>query len=151
MKYLEPHLLWNFTPVSTQMIFVSIFPGVHFQDSGPGWRPSSRQSLTNGSVYGAWMFPGLEAKGWNTILNKGEIYNNCKLKLRSWTLIIKGREFLSALSKASGPAESFHRFCMQRLFFGLCARCTIVSNYSIVPAREHIFHCNDEKSFPYSP
>ena len=28
-------------------------------------------------VYAAWMHPELEKKGWNTVLNKGEIYNNC--------------------------------------------------------------------------
>lgn len=31
-------------------------------------------------VYGAWLYPELEKKGWNTVLNKGEIYNNCTSK-----------------------------------------------------------------------
>lgn len=30
------------------------------------------------AVYGAWLHPELQKKAWGTILNKGEIYNNCK-------------------------------------------------------------------------
>ena len=49
------------------------------------WRWSSMQVSTfplDGSeadilVYAAWMHPELEKKGWNTVLNKGEVYNNC--------------------------------------------------------------------------
>jgi len=33
-------------------------------------------------VYAAWMHPELEKKGWNTVLNKGEIYNNCTCAYR---------------------------------------------------------------------
>jgi hypothetical protein len=33
-------------------------------------------------VYAAWMHPELEKKGWNTVLNKGEIYNNCTYTCR---------------------------------------------------------------------
>jgi hypothetical protein len=33
-------------------------------------------------VYAAWMHPELEKKGWNTVLNKGEIYNNCTYTYR---------------------------------------------------------------------
>jgi hypothetical protein len=34
-------------------------------------------------VYAAWMHPELEKKGWNTVLNKGEIYNNCTYDYRN--------------------------------------------------------------------
>jgi len=35
-------------------------------------------------VYAAWMHPELEKKGWNTVLNKGEIYNNCTYTYLLW-------------------------------------------------------------------
>jgi hypothetical protein len=35
-------------------------------------------------VYAAWMHPELEKKGWNTVLNKGEIYNNCTYTYILW-------------------------------------------------------------------
>ena len=54
------------------------------------WRWSSMQVSTSRvfeveadiPVYAAWMHPELEKKGWNTVLKKGEIYNNCTYTYR---------------------------------------------------------------------
>lgn len=32
------------------------------------------------AVYGAWQHPELAKLGWSTVLNKGEVYNNCQSK-----------------------------------------------------------------------
>jgi hypothetical protein len=32
-------------------------------------------------VYGAWMHPELKEVGWDTVLKKNQIYNNCELAI----------------------------------------------------------------------
>lgn len=43
---------------------------------------SSVESGADNLVYDAWLHPELEQKSWNTVLNKGEIYNNCTCTCR---------------------------------------------------------------------
>jgi hypothetical protein len=55
-------------------------PGLAMEfHSGQSLRTAMRGTLADCmTVYGAWMHPELEGLGWNTVLKKGEIYNNCK-------------------------------------------------------------------------
>lgn len=54
---------------------------------------------TSRSVYDGWLHPKLQPLGWDTVIRKGEVYNNC--------------EFLRAGGALRGSAE-----CHARLFAG---------------------------------